>query len=49
MTDLLIGVTIGATCTLGLSIAFVLMCLAWARSPLARRPDPVENFEGEVQ
>jgi hypothetical protein len=42
-TDLLIGITIGVTCTLGLSIAFVLFCLRWAKT----HRDPVEHFEGE--
>lgn len=44
MTDLLIGITIGVTCTLGLSIAFVLFCIRWAKI----QRDPVENFEREV-
>lgn len=44
-TTFLAGFAAGATCALGLSAAFVLFCLRWAKT----HREPVEHFEGDVK
>ena len=47
MTDFLAGFAAGASCAFGVSFAFVMFCLWFAKSENAVRPDPYEQPIGE--